>query len=154
MQNLDITLIQSSLHWENAAENLRHFEDVIRQFKNATDLILLPEMFSTGFSMNAEKLAERMDGNAVEWMRRMAQETNAVITGSLIINDDGKFFNRLIWMRPDGTHDYYDKRHLFGLGDEHSHYSTGNRKLFVTLKGWNICPLICYDLRFPVWCRN
>lgn len=154
MQDLKITLIQSSLHWENADENLRHFENIIQPFRQSTDLIVLPEMFSTGFSMNAETLAEEMNGKSMQWMQRVANEIGAVITGSLIIREDGKYFNRLIWMRPDGTHEQYDKRHLFGLGDEHNHYSAGKKRIIVSLNGWNICSLVCYDLRFPVWCRN
>lgn len=154
MFDLKITLIQSALHWENAEENLRHFEHAIRPFKQATDLIILPEMFSTGFSMNAEKLAEAMSGRSVQWMRNAAEETGAVITGSLIIEEAGKYFNRLIWMRPDGTYASYDKRHLFRLGGEHKHYSAGKERIITSLNGWNICPLVCYDLRFPVWCRN
>ena len=154
MQDLKVTLIQSFLHWENAEGNLLHFENILQSLRGSTDLIILPEMFTTGFSTNAEKLAEEMDGRTIQWMRHLANEINTVITGSLIIHEDGKFFNRLIWMRPDGTYEYYDKRHLFGLGDEHKHYSAGNKKIIVSLKEWNICPLICYDLRFPVWCRN
>jgi len=154
MQDLKITLIQSALHWENAEENLRHFASIIQSFKQSTDLIILPEMFTTGFSMNTETLAEEMNGRVIQWMQRLANETNAVITGSLIIREEDKYFNRLIWMRPDGTHEYYDKRHLFGLGDEHKNYSAGNKRIIVSLNGWNICPLVCYDLRFPVWCRN
>lgn len=153
MQDLKITLIQPALHWENAEENLCHFESVIQPFKQTTDLIILPEMFSTGFSMNAESLAEEMNGTSMQWMQRTAEETGAVITGSLIIKEAEKYFNRLIWMRPDGTHEHYDKRHLFGLGDEHKHYSAGKERIIVSLNGWNICPLVCYDLRFPVWCR-
>lgn len=154
MQDLNITPVQSSLQWENAKANLRHFETVLQNFKNSTHLIVLPEMFSTGFSMNAETLAESMDGETVQWMRHQAREINAVITGSVIISEGDNFFNRLIWMRPDGTHEQYDKRHLFGLGDEHKHYAAGKKRIIVSLNGWKICPLICYDLRFPVWCRN
>jgi predicted amidohydrolase len=154
MPDLKVTLIQTSLHWENVEANLRQFESIISPLENSTDLIILPEMFSTGFSMKTEELAEEMTGNAVEWMRRMAKEVNAVITGSLMIRDGGKFYNRLVWMRPDGTFEHYDKRHLFGLGDEHKYYSAGNKRLIVSLKKWNVCPLVCYDLRFPVWCRN
>lgn len=154
MQDLKITLIQSALHWENAQANLRHFEVILRGLKNSTHLIVLPEMFSTGFSMNAAMLSEEMNGATLQWMRHWAQETNAVITGSVIIREEEKFFNRLIWMQPDGSHEHYDKRHLFGLGDEHTHYSAGNKKITPALNGWSICPLVCYDLRFPVWCRN
>ena len=154
MPDLRITLIQTFVHWENIPENLRLFEGIIRPLKDATDLIVIPEMFSTGFSMKPAEFAEEMSGNAVEWMKRMANEVNAVITGSLIIKDDGKYYNRLIWMRPDGTHEIYDKRHLFRMGDEHNYYAAGSKRLIVSMKEWKICPLVCYDLRFPVWCRN
>ncbi len=154
MSDLRVTLVQESLHWENVTENLRQFASFIRQFKNATDVIILPEMFSTGFSMNTSALAEEMNGKTVSWMKMMAAEVNAVITGSIIISENGNYYNRLIWMRPDGTQEHYDKRHLFSMGDEDKHYSAGNKRLIVSLNGWNICPQICYDLRFPVWNRN
>lgn len=147
-------MVQAALHWEDAEENLRIFTDFIKPLKNSTDLIVLPEMFSTGFSMRASALAEEMNGKSVMWMKQMARKSNAVIAGSLIIRERGKFYNRLIWMRPDGRHAHYDKRHLFSMGDEHKYYSAGSRRLIVSWKGWSICPMVCYDLRFPVWCRN
>lgn len=153
MSDLGVTLLQTPLHWENIADNLRMLEETILQLKNPADLIILPEMFGTGFSMRTD-LAEEMSGAAVKWMRKMAKETKSVITGSLMIRDRGKFYNRLIWMRPDGTQEHYDKRHLFGLGDEHKHYSAGKKRLIVSFNDWIICPMVCYDLRFPVWCRN
>jgi len=154
MDELKVTLVQTALHWEKADENLLMLEGIIRPLKNSTDLIVLPEMFSTGFSMRAAELAEGMDGTAVEWMRQMARETGAVITGSLIIREEDKYYNRMIWMRPDGSREHYDKRHLFSMGKEHQYYSRGRRRLVVGLNGWNLCPLVCYDLRFPEWCRN
>ncbi len=111
-------------------------------------------MFSTGFSMNAAALAEDMDGKAVKWMEAQAKHFECVVTGSLIIRENGKFYNRLIWMRPDGSYEYYDKRHLFGLGKEDDTYTAGDKKLIVELNGWKICTALCYDLRFPVWLRN
>jgi predicted amidohydrolase len=111
-------------------------------------------MFSTGFSMNPSKLAEEMGGKTMQWMLEQARRFDCVVTGSIIIKEENKNYNRLIWMRPDGTYEYYDKRHLFGLGEEDQHYTAGIKKLFVELKGWKICPVICYDLRFPVWLRN
>ena len=111
-------------------------------------------MFNTGFSMNATELAEPMNGKTMTWMQDTAKKFDCVITGSIIIKEDDKFFNRLIWMRPDATYDFYDKRHLFALGKEHQTYTAGNKKLIVELNGWKICPMICYDLRFPVWLRN
>src|SRR5215831_12189672 len=148
--DLHITLIQTSLHWENREANLDMFSRKIASIHEATDLILLPEMFTTGFSMRPEQFAETMDGHALQWMRITAKEKNAVLCGSMMMHDQGKFFNRLIWMRPDGSLEWYDKRHLFGLGEEHRHYTSGSKKILTTLKGWKILPLICYDLRFPV----
>lgn len=152
--DLRITLIQTDLSWENSEANLEMFSEKIASLREPTDLIVLPEMFSTGFSMKPEKFAETMDGSAISWMRETAQEKSAVICGSLMMKDEDRFYNRLIWMRPDGSFEFYDKRHLFGLGEEHNHYSPGKEKKMVELKGWKILPLICYDLRFPVWCRN
>jgi predicted amidohydrolase len=152
--NLSVTLIQSNLHWESIPANLAMFDEKISSIKESTDLILLPEMFSTGFTMSAERLAETMDGTTVKWMHEKAKEKNAVICGSFICKDGGKYYNRLVWMRPDGSLEYYDKRHLFGYGDENNHYTRGNGKIIVELKGFKILPLVCYDLRFPVWSRN
>ena len=154
MENLTVTVIQSDLAWENKAENNSRFDKKIASITENTDLIVLPEMFNTSFSMNSEKMAEKMEGETMLMMAHWAKTKNAVITGSLIIEDNKQFFNRLIWMRPDGSYDYYDKRHLFRMADENKHYAFGKKKLVVELKGWKICPLICYDLRFPVWSRN
>jgi omega-amidase len=154
MNTLKITTFQAYLFWENIEKNLQNLGLRLSSIREKTDLIVLPEMFSTGFSMNAEKLAEEMDGRSMKWMLEQARKFECVVTGSLIIKDNKKYYNRLIWMRPDGTYEYYDKRHLFSLGDEDDHYTNGNKKLFVELNGWKICPVICYDLRFPVWLRN
>lgn len=154
MENLTITTIQSELHWQNTDANLAMFEEKIWQINEPTDLIILPEMFSTGFSMEAKKLAEPMNFKTFKWMRQMAEQTRAVLCGSFIVKENGQHFNRLIWMKPDGQYSTYDKRHLFRMANEHDHYSAGTEKLIETLKGWRICPLICYDLRFPVWSRN
>lgn len=154
MNNLQITLIQSNLHWENIRANLDMFSEKINAIKQPTDLIVLPEMFSTGFSMQAGELAETMDGTAIQWMRKTAAEKNCVITGSLIITEEGRYYNRLVWMRADGTFETYNKRHLFSLSGEEKTYTAGREKIVVELNGWRICPLICYDLRFPVWSRN
>ncbi len=164
--NLKITTIQSDLHWENVDENLAMFTEKIASINEETDLIVLPEMFTTGFTMNSAKLAESMNGKSVLWMKNQSKNTNAVIVGSLIIKEEfltspleGRlrgvnYFNRLIWAQPDGVILHYDKRHLFRMANEHEHFSAGNTRLIVELKGWKICPLICYDLRFPVWSRN
>ena len=154
MDPLRATLVQTTLDWEDPEANKARLEAKLLPLAGTTDLIVLPEMFSTGFSMRSEPLAEEMDGPTLAWMREMAQKTNAVLTGSLIIRERGACFNRLIWMRPDGTCAVYDKRHLFGLAGEHNHYTAGEQRLLVKLKNWTICPLICYDLRFPVWSRN
>jgi predicted amidohydrolase len=154
LSDLHVTLIQSALHWEKSERNLEMFTDKINSIREQTDLILLPEMFTTGFSMNTAKAAETMDGSAVNWMKETAGKSNAVICGSLMMKDGDRYFNRLIWMPPDGDFRWYDKRHLFGLGEEHKHYTAGTKRILVELKGWKILPLICYDLRFPVWARN
>ncbi len=152
MNNLSVTLIQSNLHWESISENLKMFSEKLSSV-GKTDLIVLPETFSTGFSMNP-KFEETMDGTAVEWMRKMAAEKNCVICGSLMISEDENFYNRLIWMQPTGEFQTYDKRHLFCISDEPKFFTAGTERLIVELNGWKICPLICYDLRFPVWARN
>lgn len=154
MQDLRITIIQANLHWENIEANLQMFSEKISSIQEETDLIVLPEMFSTGFTMNNKPLAEKIGGRTFEWMKKSAKEKNCVVTGSIIIEDNERYFNRLIWMRPDGLYYTYDKRHLFRYANEQDHYSAGRKKLIVELKGWKICPMICYDLRFPVWIRN
>ncbi len=154
MQNLRVSLIQANLLWEKIEDNLRNFSQKISPLQGQTDLIILPEMFSTGFSMNPDRVAEPMDGKTMQWMAQQAREADAVVTGSFIATENGKYFNRLIWMQPDGTFYKYDKRHLFTLAKEHESYAAGTERLVVEWKGWKICPLICYDLRFPVWSRN
>jgi predicted amidohydrolase len=148
-----ITLVQSALYWENIEKNLSSFEEKLNNI-GQTDLIILPEMFSTGFSMNASAVAESMDGTAVNWMRKTAAKKNSAITGSLIIREGGKFYNRLIFMRPDGSLEQYDKKHLFTMAKEEETYTAGTEKIIIDYLGWKICPLICYDLRFPIWNRN
>ncbi|NCD71998.1 amidohydrolase [Mucilaginibacter agri] len=154
MENLKITVFQGHLFWENVEKNLQNIGLRLAGIREKTDLIILPEMFNTGFTMNAEKLAEPMYGKTMQWMQETAQKFGAVITGSLIIAEGGHYYNRLIWMRPDGTYAQYDKRHLFTMAKEQETYTAGREKLIVELNGWKICPVICYDLRFPVWLRN
>lgn len=154
MSTLDVTIVQADLHWHDAKRNRDYFEDVINGLENTGDLIVLPEMFSTGFTMEAQTQAERWNGPSVKWMRRIAAERSTSVCGSLIIEDNGHFYNRFILMRPDGSHTLYDKRHLFRLADEHRHYTAGNELLTFEINGFRICPMICYDLRFPVWSRN
>ncbi|MBP9190443.1 MAG: amidohydrolase [Chitinophagales bacterium] len=153
MQDLKITIIQSDLAWEDKVRNTALFSKLI-ETSGYTDIVILPEMFSTGFSMQASKLAEKMDGPTIEWMKATAAEMNIIITGSFIIEENENYYNRLIWMRPDGTYDFYNKRHLFSLAGENEIYTQGTERIIVEHKGWKICPLICYDLRFPVWSRN
>lgn len=154
MSDLKVTLIQTQLHWENIEQNLRMFDEKIDSIKERTEIVILPEMFSTGFSMKSGQLAETMDGSAVQWMKKKAAEKNIIITGSLIIKENDQYLNRLIWMQPNGVAGTYDKRHLFGYAGEHEHYQPGDKRLIAQVKGWKICPIICYDLRFPVWSRN
>jgi len=150
---LNITLLQSDMVWEDKQANLAHYEQLIA-FAKDKEVVVLPEMFSTGFSMAPERLAEPMSGPSVQWMKNMARQHRCILTGSLIIENEGKYFNRLLWVQPDGNLGYYDKRHLFGYADEDKHYSPGERRLIAQVKGWRICLMVCYDLRFPVWSRN
>jgi predicted amidohydrolase len=154
MQNLTITIMQSELAWEDIHSNLGHFDAQINALECPTDLIILPEMFSTGFSMQAESLAEAMDGKAVTWMRQKAAEIKTVITGSVMVRDQDRFYNRLVWTPPAGPVVTYDKKHLFRYAGEEKVYTAGEKRLTVELKGWHIRPFICYDLRFPIWTRN
>ncbi|MBL0046919.1 MAG: amidohydrolase [Bacteroidetes bacterium] len=154
MDELIIALLQVPLVWENKAENLRIIGTWVDSIHNSVDIIVLPEMFSTGFSMNSKKLAETMDGASVSWMRTQASNKNCIICGSLIIEENGKYFNRFIWMPPSGKCSVYDKRHLFRMAGENEHYSEGKHKLIVHYKEWDICLQVCYDLRFPVWSRR
>ncbi len=154
MSILKITTFQAYLFWENIDKNLKNLSLRLSWIREKTDLIVLPEMFSTGFTMSAESLAEEMGGKTMAWMQEQAEKYDCVVTGSIIIKEKGKYYNRLIWMRQDGSYEKYDKRHMFGLGHEDRVFTPGIKKLFVELNGWKICPIICYDLRFPVWLRN
>ncbi len=154
MSTLTITIIQSDLHWEDRKANLRMFEEKIRSIKEKTEVVLLPEMFSTGFSMKPEVLAENMNGETVQWMKKVAAENKIILAGSVIIEEDDHFYNRLIWMLPNGKYGVYDKRHRFAFAGEDEHYTAGNKRLIASVKGWRINLLVCYDLRFPVWARQ
>jgi len=154
MQDLNISTIQTNLEWENPYQNLENLEKRLNKISNNQDVIILPEMFNTGFTMNVEKCAERKDGQAVTWLKEQAQRKNSIICGSILIEDEGKFYNRMFWMHPDGNYETYNKRHLFRMADEHLTMSQGNTKNIVELKGWKINLQICYDLRFPVWSKN
>jgi omega-amidase len=154
MQDLKITLVQADPHWEEVDANLAMFEEKIWRIGTQTDVIILPEMFNTGFSMEARKLAEMMNMKTTKWMKMVADQTGALVMGSFIANVHDRYYNRLLWMEPGGAFKTYDKRHLFRMADEHLVYSPGESQLIGHWKGWRICPLICYDLRFPVWSRN
>ncbi len=158
MSDITITIIQTNLHWEDKAANLRMLEEKINSIKEKTEIIVLPEMFSTGFSMRPGELAETMDGESVQWMKRMAATKKVILTGSLIISgaDGGStpYFNRLIWMLPNGQYGIYDKRHRFAYAGEDEQFTAGKKRLIASVKGWKINLLICYDLRFPVWARQ
>ncbi len=149
-----LTLVQTDLVWEAPAANRSRLEQVLAPWAGQTDLVALPEMFTTGFSMNAAALAEPMDGPTVEWLRQQAARLDAAVAGSFICEERGLFFNRLAVALPDGAVHHYDKRHLFGLGKEDQTYRPGRQRLIFEWRGWRICPLICYDLRFPVWSRQ
>lgn len=150
-----ITTVQSNLLWEDVSSNLEHFSKQLSDLYRMTDIVILPEMFTTGFTMQPAKVAESFeDSSTIKWMKENAVRIDAAICGSIIIEAHGNYYNRLLWVTPDGTVQYYDKRHLFTLAGEHIPFTAGNKKLIVEYKGWKICPLVCYDLRFPVWCRN
>lgn len=155
MNNLKITLVQTKLLWEDSKKNLSYFSKILKPLKTGkTDVIVLPEMFNTGFTMNVKKCAETMQGLTMQWMKKIADEKNTAVCGSLIIEEHGNYYNRLVWMHPGGAHAHYDKRHLFGLAHENKTFTAGHKKLILMMKGWRICPFVCYDLRFPVWMRN
>lgn len=154
MEPIKITIFQAYLFWENAEKNLQNLRLRLSSLKEKTDLILLPEMFNTGFTMNVEKCAERMDGLTMRWMYDTAIAFDCVVAGTLIIEEEGRYYNRFVWMSPDGSYVHYDKRHLFAMGGEDKLFTAGNSRVVTKVKGWKICPMTCYDLRFPVWSRN
>lgn len=154
MRDLTVTLIQTTLDWQDAAANRTRFADLIAGIDGSTDLIVLPEMFTTGFTMNSVSQAETMHGETLAWMSRMARDRNTTLCGSLIIADDSRYTNRLIWMPPNAPPAVYDKRHLFRMAGEHEHFTPGRGRLIVRLGDWRVCPLVCYDLRFPVFSRG
>lgn len=151
---LKIAIIQSDLVWEKPKKNRKKFSEKIVSIVNPVDVIVLPEMFTTGFTMDAESVAETMDGKTVGWMLKMALKTGAAIVGSIIIVEDEKYYNRLLFVEPSGAIKTYDKKHTFTLAGEDKVYSAGSKKVIIDYKGWKICTLVCYDLRFPVWARN
>jgi omega-amidase len=154
MSTLTISIVQTQLYWEDPEKNLQMLQDKILAIKERTELVILPEMFSTGFSMRPEELAETMDGKAIAWMKDIAAQKKLILTGSIMVKEGDHYFNRLVWMLPNGQFGYYDKRHLFAYAGEHQHYCAGSRRLIASVKGWKINLLVCYDLRFPVWSRQ
>jgi predicted amidohydrolase len=154
MPPLTITLIQPDLRWEDKAANLELLSTRVDAIEEKTHLVILPEMFSTGFSMRPEALAEPMNGPSVAWMKKMAARKKVILTGSLIIEEKGRYFNRLIWMLPNGQYGTYDKRHRFAYAGEHEHYTAGHKRLIASVNGWKVNLQVCYDLRFPVWSRQ
>ena len=153
MDALRVCLVQADLAWEDKTQNLQQLYGLVAE-SAPSDLIVLPEMFTTGFTMNAADFAEKSNGPAVNWMQALASERQAVVTGSLIISEDGNYFNRLFWVEPEGKIITYHKRHLFSLAGEEKVYTAGNERVVIKYNGWRIMPQVCYDLRFPVWCRN
>jgi omega-amidase len=153
-QLLTITIIQTNLYWEDKKANLQMLEQKINSIKDKTEIVVLPEMFSTGFSMKPEILAETMDEETLQWMKRIAATKKIILTGSLIIKEEENYFNRLIWMLPNGQYGIYDKRHRFAFAGEDQQYTAGNKRLIASVKGWKINLQVCYDLRFPIWSRQ
>lgn len=154
MEQIKITVFQAYLFWENTEKNLQNLGLRLSSLREKTDLILLPEMFNTGFTMNVEKCAETMSGQTMHWMFDISKKFECVVAGTLIVKEDDKYYNRFVWMSPDGTYVHYDKRHLFGMAGEGEVFTQGRSRMILNLKGWKICPMVCYDLRFPVWSRN
>jgi predicted amidohydrolase len=154
MSSLTITTIQTNLTWEDKQANLAMLGEKILSISQKTEIVVLPEMFSTGFSMQPKLLSEKMDGVTVTWMKEISQQKKIILTGSVIIEEDGKYYNRLIWMLPNGSFGFYDKRHLFAYAKEHDHYTAGNKRLIASVKGWRLNLQVCYDLRFPIWARQ
>lgn len=153
-EDLRISMIQSHIIWEDKEENLSYFGELLRRVSGRTDLAVLPETFSTGFSMNVEALADPMDGTTVATIKGWSERYKMAVAGSFIAREEGKYYNRAFFVTPDGEARYYDKRHLFRMAGEDRHFSAGDKPLVVRYKDWNICLQVCYDLRFPVWSRN
>lgn len=151
---MKIALIQTDLFWQNANKNRENFDSKINEINSEVNLIVLPEMFSTGFTMNASEVAETMEGETIEWMKLKAKQKKTAITGSVVITENGKYYNRMFFVFPSGEIEYYDKRHSFSLAGEDKVYTRGNKKVIVDYLGWKICLQVCYDLRFPVFVRN
>ncbi len=154
MQPLTLALLQTATQWHDAEANRKHFEQLFSEVPHGTDVVVLPEMFSTGFTKASREVSEPMDGPTVAWLRAQASASGRVLCGSLVIEENGAFYNRFLWLRPDGTASTYDKKHRFRMAGEHEHYAAGTAQGLIEHGGWKIRPLVCYDLRFPVWLRN
>ena len=154
MAPVTFSLIQTALHWKDKEANLRMLEEKIKAIAAPTQVVVLPEMFSTGFSMKPEALAETAEGATVQWMKKMAASQKIILTGSLIVEEGGKYYNRAIWMQPNGQHGCYNKRHLFAYAEEDKHYTAGSDRFIASVNGWKVALQVCYDLRFPVWSRQ
>ena len=154
MAPVTFTLIQTTLHWENKTANLQMLEEKIQAIAQPTQVVVLPEMFATGFSMKPQQLAETMDGSTVQWMKRISAANRLILTGSIIIEDEGRYYNRAIWMQPNGQWGCYNKRHLFRFAEEDKQYTAGQQRFVASVNGWKVALLVCYDLRFPVWSRQ
>ncbi len=151
---LKIAIIQSDLVWENPERNRQNFAEKIKQITESIDVIVLPEMFTSGFTMNPDHVFETMNGKTIEWMKEIAKRANAAICGSFVVSENYQYYNRFAFATPDGDIESYDKRHTFTLAGEDKVYKAGTKKVIIDYKGWKLCPLVCYDLRFPVWARN
>jgi omega-amidase len=151
---LRVTLAQQPLVWQDPGENRRRFETLLAPLSGATDLVILPETFTTGFTMQVERVAEPAGGPTAVWLRQLAEQMDAAVTGSVITAEEGRYYNRLLWAQPGGSLRHYDKRHLFRMGGEHEHFTPGRAAWTVEWRGFRICPLVCYDLRFPVFSRR
>jgi predicted amidohydrolase len=154
MNDLRITLIQDATRWHDPAGNRELYGAHVRAVKGHSDLVVLPETFTSGFTNETVGNAEGMDGESMRWLAALAAEVGATLTGSMVMRDGERYYNRLVWMRPDGSHASYDKRHLFRYANEHQRYTAGSERLVVEINGWRVCPMVCYDLRFPVYARN
>ncbi len=154
MQDLQVTLVQATLRWREPAENRAHLQRLVLEAETAADLVVLPETFTTGFLGDAGSQAETMEGETVSWMRDLATATRAAVCGSLVVEDGGERYNRFVFVTPEGAVHHYDKRHLFAHGGEHTRFAAGAERVVFEWRGWRICPQVCYDLRFPAWCRN
>jgi len=154
MQPLTLSLIQTGVHWHDASANRTMFNEWFEKVPRSSQVIVLPEMFNSGFSMSSQRVAETMTGPTLGWLREQARRLDKIVCGSLVIETERGYFNRFVWVQPDGAVTSYDKRHLFRMAAEHKHYQPGGEHIIVKVGGWRICPLVCYDLRFPVWFRN